>query len=239
MKPVSLNESCFIFQEKGYQMPKVTPEYTENKKKMIVDAAYHVCLRKPAEMVTISDVIAETGLSQGAIYRYYNGLDDIFADMVSRMRTEYDIITPMEELIKNDYSFEEITFKIFDILAEAMKAHLLDVQKINFDLGVIAINEPERAAKIMSGIKTPGNMDYLKKSVPGIISAAAKNGYDMKVTPEELALYISSSYTGIEKFCILNACYRNEGPQTEADPKVLFRTLAKSIILLLGGSIND
>ena len=108
-------------------MPKVTPEYTENKKKMIVDAAYNVCLRKPAEMVTISDVIAETGLSQGAIYRYYNGLDDIFADMVSRMRTEYDIITPMEELIKNDYSFEEITFKIFDILAEAMKAHLLDV----------------------------------------------------------------------------------------------------------------
>ena len=29
-------------------------------------------------------------------------IDDIFADMVSEMRTEYNIITPMEELIKND-----------------------------------------------------------------------------------------------------------------------------------------
>ena len=239
MKPVSLNESCFIFEKKGFKMPKVTPEYTENKKKMIVDAAYNVCLRKPAEMVTISDVIAETGLSQGAIYRYYNGLDDIFSDMVSRMRKEYDIITPMEELIKNDYSFEEITFKIFDILAEAMKKHLLDVQKINFDLGVIAINEPERAARIMSGLTAPGNMEYLKKSVPGIINAALQNGYKMHITPEELGLYISSSYTGIEKFCILNACYRDEGSQTDADPKVLFRTLAKSIILLSGGTIND
>ena len=219
-------------------MPKVTPEYTENKKKMIVDAAYTVCLKKPAEMVTISDVIAETGLSQGAIYRYYKCLDDIFADMVSRLRTEYDIITPMEELIKNDYSFEEITFRIFDILAEAMETHLSDVQKINFDLGVLAINEPERASKIMSGATAPGNMDYLKKCIPGIVSAAVKNGYRMKITPEELALYISSSYTGIEKFCILNACYKSEDSQNCVDPKVLFRTLAKSIILLLGGNIN-
>ena len=67
-------------------MPKVTEEYMENKRKMIVDAAYQVCLRKPVEMVTISDVISETGMSQGAIYRYYNGLDEILADMVTKMR---------------------------------------------------------------------------------------------------------------------------------------------------------
>ena len=54
-------------------MPKVTEEYIESKRRMIVDACYQVCLRKPVEMVTISDVIAETGMSQGAIYRYYNG----------------------------------------------------------------------------------------------------------------------------------------------------------------------
>ena len=44
-------------------MPKVTQEYFDNKRKKIVDCAYQVCLRKPVEMVTISDVIAETGLS--------------------------------------------------------------------------------------------------------------------------------------------------------------------------------
>ena len=43
-------------------------------------------------MVTISDVIAETGMSQGAIYRYYNGLDEILADMLTKMRSEYNII---------------------------------------------------------------------------------------------------------------------------------------------------
>ena len=37
-------------------MPKVSSEYFDNKRKMIVEAAYQVCLRKPAEVVTISDV---------------------------------------------------------------------------------------------------------------------------------------------------------------------------------------
>ena len=80
-------------------MPKVTSEYMENKRRQIVDAAYRVCLRKPAEVVTISDVIAETGMSQGAIYRYYDGLDEIFADMLSDLRKEYSIIEKLDEII--------------------------------------------------------------------------------------------------------------------------------------------
>ena len=62
-------------------MPKVTEEYLESKRSMIVDCAYKVCLRKPVEMVTISDVIAETGLSQGGIYRFYKDLDEILSEI--------------------------------------------------------------------------------------------------------------------------------------------------------------
>ncbi len=43
-------------------MPKVSEEYIENKKKYIVDCTYKVCLRKPVEMVTMTDLIEETGL---------------------------------------------------------------------------------------------------------------------------------------------------------------------------------
>ena len=45
-------------------MPKVTDEYVKNKRKRIVDACYAVCLRKPIQMVTMTDVIEESGLSQ-------------------------------------------------------------------------------------------------------------------------------------------------------------------------------
>ena len=222
-------------------MPKVTEEYLENKRNMIVEAAYQVCLRKPVEMVTISDVIAETGMSQGAIYRYYNGLDEILAAIATKMRADYNIIDKLEEILSDSSkSLEELTYQVCDCLADVMENHLMDIQKINFDLGVIAINEPERAAKIMSDIKGSGNLEYLgKNALPRLIKGAADLGYKPVASPQEIGQFVSSSYTGIEKFCIMSACYGTGGTKTKAEPKKLFRTLAKSIILLLGGKIDD
>ena len=91
----------------GKHMPKVTQEYYEKKKEMIVEAAYQVCLKKPVEMVTISDVIAETGMSMGAIYRYYDGLDEILADMLKKLRQEYDYYDRIEEL-SDGYSEDQL-----------------------------------------------------------------------------------------------------------------------------------
>ena len=245
MKPLSFIETSFIFLPsavKGVQiMPKVTEEYLENKRRMITDAAYQVCLRKPVEMVTISDVIAETGMSQGAIYRYYDGLDEILADMVTNMRTDYNIIGDLEKITSDKKaSLEELTFKVCDCLAEVMEHHLMDIQKINFDLGVIAINEPERAAKIMAGIKGQGNLDYLmKKAFPSLMKGAAKLGYHPLCSAGDIGLFISASYTVIEKTCIMSACYGTGVPDLKAEQKKLFGTLARSIILLLGGKTND
>lgn len=222
-------------------MPKVTEEYLESKRRMIIDAAYQVCLRKPVEMVTISDVIAETGMSQGAIYRYYKDLDEILADMSSKIRADYNIIESFEKILSNkDASLEEITYQVCDCLGETMEKHLTDIQKINFDFGVLAINEPERAAKIMADIKTPGNLDYLgKRAIPMLIESAYKSGYHPVASPEDIGLFISSSYAGIEKYCILTHCYGTSDYNIKVEPRKLFRTLADSIILLLGGKTND
>ena len=221
-------------------MPKVGPEYFEKKRKMIVEATYNVCLRKPVEMVTISDVIAETGMSQGAIYRYYDGLDAILADMLTDLRVEYSVVDRLKEITSdNESPFEELTYKVCDVLADAMERHLSDVQKINFDMGVIAINEPQRAAKIMSGIKGVGNLEYLKSAaIPHLVMQAAKQGHRPLGDEAELAPYIASVYTGIEKYCIMAACYGTGYPNTSADPRALFHTFAKTIILLFGGSVS-
>ena len=221
-------------------MPKVTEEYMENKRKMIVDAAYQVCLRKPVEMVTISDVISETGMSQGAIYRYYNGLDEILADMVTKMRVDYSIIDTMNSITSQEgLSIEELTYQVCDCLAQTMETHLMDIQKINFDMGVLAINEPDRAGKIMAGIRGPGNMEYLNVLMIKLIEGASKSGYKPEGNAGEICSFISSAYSGIEKYCILGACYGTGGPDKKIGPKELFRTLAKTIILLIGGKTNE
>ena len=218
-------------------MPKVTQEYMNNKKKSIVDAAYRVCLRKPVEMVTMMDVIEETGLSQGGIYRFYKDLDEILSDVITGMRMDYNIIDDMEQLFntKEELNFEEGVHKICDILADVMEKHLMDIQKINFDLTVLAINEPERAEKIIGSIKGQSSFGYLATvALPNLIKESKKRKYKLRDKPERIANFISAAYTGIEMNCILTACYK--APiGAECKPRPLFNTLAKSIIFLCGG----
>ena len=218
-------------------MPKVTQEYIDNKKKFIVDAAYQVCLRKPVEMVTMMDVIEETGLSQGGLYRFYKDLEEILSDVIAGMRMNYNIIDEMEQLFgaSDEMSFEEGVYKIFGILADVMENHLMDIQKINFDLTVLAINEPERAEKILGGIKGKSSLGYLSTvALPNLFKESKKRKYKLRDKPENIANFISATYTGIEMNCILTACYK--APMgAQCKPRPLFETLAKSIIYLCGG----
>ena len=79
----------------------------------------------------------------------------------------------------------------------------------------------------------------MKKAFPSLMKGAGKLGYHPVCSAEDIGLFISASYTGIEKTCIMSACYGTGIPNLKAEPKKLFRTLAKSIILLLGGKADD
>ncbi len=223
-------------------MPKVSEEYFENKKKNIVQAAYRVCLRKPVEMVTMTDVIEESGLSMGGIYRFYSDLDEIFADMVTGMRKDYNFIDKIEKDISesSDFPFEKITRTICGILADVMEEHLMDIQKINFDLTVLAINEPKRAEKIIGSARGRGNFEYLATSLlPMLSKACAQNALKPKGKPEDIMKFISAAYVGIETDCILSACYGKAPMNTKCEPHAMFDTLATTIILLFGGNPDE
>ena len=219
-------------------MPKVTEEYFDKKKKFIADAAYRVCLRKPVEMITMMDVIEETGLSQGGIYRFYKDLDEILCDVISGMRMNYSIIDEMERVFaeKNNSSFSENVHKVFNILADTMEKHLLDIQKINFDLTVLAINEPERAERIAGGIRGRGNFEYLATvALPTLMKGNGDENMKLRDDPKKIADFISSAYNGIEMSCILAACYKQNPMSSDCRPGPLFDTFAKTVIYLCGG----
>ena len=223
-------------------MPKVSQEYLDQKKKSIADAARRVCLRKPIAMVTMMDVIEETGLSQGGIYRFYKDLDEILSAMVTEMRSDYNIIDDLEILFakESEYGPAKIIHMVFDILADVMEKHLMDIQKINFDLTVLAINEPDRAAKIVGGITGRSSMEYLSRvALPTLFQRGAELGWKFRDEPEKIANYISSAYVGIEMNCILTACYKKAPIGAMCKPKPLFDTMARTVIYLCGGEEDE
>ena len=61
-------------------MPKVTEEHREQMRRRIQEAALACIGRKGFSAVSMADIIAESGLSAGAVYVYYRGKDELFLD---------------------------------------------------------------------------------------------------------------------------------------------------------------
>lgn len=95
-----------------------------------MDAAYRVCIRKSISTVELKDVIAETGMNHGAIYRYFKDLDEIIGAMVVQVIRE-----------------------LCQFLYRQMDGCGIDAVKISFYANVFVINKPERVAKIFESIK--------------------------------------------------------------------------------------
>lgn len=218
-------------------MPKVTKEYIENKKKMITGAAYELCLEKTVSTVTMQDIINRTGLSQGGIYRFYHDIDEIFADMLMEMRERVSIKDKVDEIFAqaDEIPVREVTNRITDMLADFMAEELMGIQKVDFELSVLAMNAPARVEKILGDAKGIGNKEYLMLRTSEFYKQKLESGeLHARVSEMELLTYTSSAYSGIQLTCIVNNCYRKNPMAEFYQPKIQMQTLAKTINYLLG-----
>ncbi|GAB0103353.1 TetR/AcrR family transcriptional regulator [Nocardia sp. JMUB6875] len=69
-------------------MPRVSEEHLERRRQQILDAAQTCFARKGLHATTMQDVFAESGLSAGAVYRYFKSKDDIIAALTTEASTE-------------------------------------------------------------------------------------------------------------------------------------------------------
>ncbi len=66
-------------------MPKVTEEYRTARREEIAAAALRAFRRKGFQAASMADIIAESGLSAGAIYGHYKSKSDIILDVARRV----------------------------------------------------------------------------------------------------------------------------------------------------------
>lgn len=218
-------------------MPKVTEEYIENKKKKIINAAYSLCLRKTVSTVTMQDIINETGLSQGGIYRFYKDIDEIYKDMLIDNRERVSIKDQIDDIFADaeDNDPKIVLHQLFELLSDFMTKELMGIVKINFELSVLSMNAPQRVEKILGEIEGTGNFEYLFMGTSQYLQRHILNGdLTPKVSLEELLTYLTSSYNGIEMSCIINHCYRKLPLMEWYTPKTQLKTLEATLYYLLG-----
>lgn len=68
--------------------PRRTRGSAEETEQLLIDAARQAFSEKGYVRTTVQDIIAGTGLSRGAFYRYFRSTDDIFLRMITRVVDE-------------------------------------------------------------------------------------------------------------------------------------------------------
>lgn len=66
-------------------MPKVTEQHRQGRRRQILAAALRCFARKGFHATSMSDIIAESGLSAGAIYSHYASKDDLITSVAAEV----------------------------------------------------------------------------------------------------------------------------------------------------------
>lgn len=224
-------------------MPKVKEEYLELKKESILDAALAVCERKPAYDVTMSDIVTQTGMSQGGVYKYYNNIDLVLADLINRANSKGDHKVRIDKIMESGKSPETMLEDLFKVSELYFSDLLIGYNKILFELGTLFAYNPERNAAISRNVTTVSTFSILIGSASQVIVEGTKNGCFMPVLPiTDVLSFIVASFDGIIRDITLTKCYgEKDVPKSEVDfdEKKLIRSLYLSTMALLGKPIAE
>lgn len=217
-------------------MPKVSTEYVNKKKNDILEAALSVCETKPLYEINMKDIIKASGLSQGGIYLYYSDIDDILVSIINNSNTNSDYRPSVDSIIESSTTPNDVIERLFTFLGNYMEVSPIIIGKIQFELGVLFTNHPERQEKILSKITEQQSGQYLMEQLIGKIIEGISSGYFIPSLPlNDIITFITASIDGIVTHVILEKCYGIlQNDKREYYPISLMKTLSKSVLLMLG-----
>lgn len=225
-------------------MPKVSKEYFDNKRKIILDAALKVFSKKPSYTVSMKDIIKESKLSHGGVYKYYSNIDDIIISLINRNK----ILVNPKDIIKNNYDYPEKA--IFEFL-EAYKNYFFETTKeygkIFFELYPMIINDRKRLKKYVNKIDSSVNFVYWIETLFGYFDKKIKEKYFNPISNSpNIYIQISSMLEGVEAELILTKYYnkyynKNRDYKIDVETKLddLLETIYKTILFLMGSKIKN
>lgn len=96
-------------------MPKVSPDHLDARRNHILESATRCIARKGLGNTTMSDILAEAGLSAGAVYHYFSGKHDILQAVLARYVAETRAAT--EHVPRSDHPGEQLRQMLLGAMA--------------------------------------------------------------------------------------------------------------------------
>ncbi|AEF82113.1 TetR/AcrR family transcriptional regulator [Leadbettera azotonutricia] len=208
-------------------MPKVTEEYLIDKRNFILKCTGEVLKKKPLYLITMRDIIKKSGFSQGAIYRYYSGLDGIYADFINTYTTNTSLEQRIDTVLSSGQAEKTILAECFMAMGEYIEELLKSVVgKTFFELTVLYAYDFEKRAAVFSNLKFKKSLEYAQgKIVEYAMINVEKGVFRPKIPPRSIIQFVSSFIDGIAQSVALNS--------SEMVISEMFQTLAKAVVNFL------
>jgi AcrR family transcriptional regulator len=211
-------------------MPKVTEEYLERRRNFILDCASKVIREKPLYEMTMRDIIKETKLSQGAIYRYYSSLEEIYIAIANRDMPIGIMEKQMDKMISSGEKPTTIILEGFRIIAEyIMLLQEVIGGKMYFELLVLYAQNIKETENVIAKMSFKQSLSYIESRFTGYTLEHIEKGDFKPIIPAKTLM----DFIGVSMDGILNNTAISSMNGKDIDVLTLCETLAKSILYFL------
>lgn len=210
-------------------MPRVSEKYYDEKKNKIMDTTLELIREVPLYQLTMSDVIKKLGCSQGMIYRYYQGIDEIYVCLMNREIRDIEFRSKIDDIIESQRTHREILSSLFSELGKYLLLVMDRVGgKILYELQVRYAFDKEKQEIWLPKLLFKQNFMYFQKvCVEYLLAGVEKGIYRTKIPVKDLVLYVGVSIDGILNYVALT---ENENREiVKEETFVLLQTLSNYV----------
>jgi len=179
-------------------MPKVTEAHLEARRSQILDAAWTCFARKGYHQATMQDICQESGLSPGAIYRYFESKEAILKAINDRSQEMG------RALVEEARSLAGDPLNTLEIIGQTILAYFNDpmvetTSRVNIEIFPEVIrNEQLRAGR-------REELTFWHRAVAQLLSEAKELGQlRPEVDPDSLAALLICAWEGIRQYSLLD-----------------------------------
>lgn len=214
-------------------MPKVTKKYLINRKDFILECTNEVLKEKPLYQITMRDIIKKAGFSQGAIYRYYANIDEIYIDLINK-NTTYDLLEQkIDDLLNSKQPEKIILFHCINAIGTYVSELLKTVGgKTCFELLVFYAYDNKKRNTVFPLLKFKKSLEYAQNKIIDYITKKIELGVLHPTIPvTSMNMFICVSIDGIAQTVAMSTVENNsEDMKLSMDINEMFQLLAKAII---------
>ena len=217
-------------------MPKVTDEYLTDKRNFILECTNEILKEKPLYQITMRDIIKKAGFSQGAIYRYYANIDEIYIDLINKNTTYNLLEQQIDTLLSSEQPEKTILSECIIAIGKYVEELLKSVGgKTCFELLVFYAYDNEKRNTVFPLLKFKQSLEYAQNKIVDYLIRSIKKGiFRPAISIESIIMFISISIDGISQNVAMSTVgNNNQDKKLAVNVSEMFQTLSKAIINFL------